>query len=97
MSQVTAAPAAVHFCSHHEMAAIDGALDCTVDRREETRPAGAAFELPLRHKQRLPAAGAGERAGPLLVQERTRPRPLGSMLAKHVVLLGRQGATPFLV
>src|SRR2546423_14822039 len=65
------------------------------DRGPEAGPAGAALELRVGSEERLPAGGAVEGAGPLLVVERARPGPLGAVLAQHVELFQRQRLLPF--
>src|SRR5688500_20311613 len=84
VAEMPAAAAAMHFGPHHEVAAIGGRFDRPFDRREETGPPGAAFELAIGNEQRLTAPRAGERPTTLLVQQRTAARPLGAMLAPHV-------------
>src|SRR3982751_4435870 len=75
--------------------AVDLLADRVRQRLPERGPAGAAVELRRRREQRIVAAGAGERAGTLLVIERARERALGSLLAQHGVLIGRQQRAPF--
>ena len=66
------APAAttMHFRSDHSVAFIGGSLHRIGCRIVEARPAGAAFEFPLRGEQRLIAARADECAGTLLEVQR---------------------------
>ena len=94
MAKMTAAVGAMHFGARHAVAAIDGRPDAALNRREEAGPARSALELAIGHEQRLPARRAAERAGPLLVQQRARARPLGPVLAQDVLLLGRQNPPP---
>ena len=68
-----------------------------VERRPEARPAGAAVELRRRREEVEVAAGAGEDAAPLLVQQRAGERPLGALLAQHRILVGGQQSTPLRV
>ena len=65
-----------------------------LERLEETGPAGAALEFRTRLEQRVVTGHAEKRARTLLVQQGTCPRPLGAVLAQHVVLLGRQLLPP---
>ena len=95
--EVSAATATVHFRAFHPEGAIDGRAQCAVKRREETGPAGAAFELALGDKERLSTARAGEGARAMLGEQRTRARTFGAVTAQDVVLLWRQRAAPFLV
>src|SRR5688500_562248 len=67
VTEMSAALAAVHFGAGHEMTPVLGRADGPLERREETRPAGAALELSCRHKQRIAAAGALEGPGALLL------------------------------
>src|SRR5204863_1969652 len=87
--------AAVHLGAHHAVAAIDGLLDRSLERRDEAGPSGAALELAAGHEQPLPAAGTRERADPLLIQQRTRSGPLGAVSSQHRVLLRGELRTPF--
>src|SRR5262245_13087852 len=97
MAQVAAAAAAVHLRAHHEVAAVLGGLHGARLRIVEARPAGAALELGLGNEQRLSAAGALERAGPLLGKQRAAARRLGAVLAHDVVLLRREQLAPLRV
>src|SRR5215203_6103046 len=90
VAEMTAATAAMHLGSDHAVGAIHGLLDRPRLRIVEARPAGAALELLLRRKQRLPATGTRERAGALLEVQRAASRPLGAVLAHDVELLWRQ-------
>src|SRR5262249_2601411 len=87
VAEMAAAAAAMHLGADHAPTAIGGALDRARLRIVKTRPAGAAVELGLGDEQRLAAAGAGERAGTLLVIERATARPFGAVLAHDVELL----------
>src|SRR5690606_26110244 len=60
----------------------------------EARPAGAALVLPLRSEQRQRAAPADIGPAPVLVIERARPRPLGRLVAQHVIAGPRQPRPP---
>ena len=51
----------------------------------------------LRREQRQVAAGAGEGAVAMLLQQRAGERPFGAFLAQHVVLRRRQKLVPFRV
>ena len=55
------------------------------------------FELLVGFEKRQVAAGAGERALAMLLEERARPGILRPFLAQHVELLGRQDSAPFLL
>ena len=74
MAQMRAAARAVHLGARHPIAVVDARFDRALDRNGEARPASAALEFGRALKQRLPAAGAGERARPLLVKQRTTAR-----------------------
>src|SRR6478736_4545568 len=97
MTEVAAALAAMHLGPHHAVARVLRLSYRTRERREEARPAGAALELPIGHEQRLTACCTAERARPLFLEQRTRPRPLGVVFTQHRVLLRRQDATPLFV
>src|ERR1700678_1081609 len=96
VTQMAAAFAAMYFGTHHEQAAILCNADRTFQRLEKARPAGAAFELRVRHEQVLATAAADEFAAPLLLIERTCAGAFGAMLAQHRILRGRQLRAPFL-
>src|SRR5208283_5916774 len=81
VAEMAAAAAAMHLGAHHAVAAIGRGLDRAGHRIFEARPAGAALEFLLGGEQRLTAAGAGKRAGTLLVIERAAPRRLGAVPA----------------
>src|SRR5439155_22580325 len=97
MAEVTAAMPAMHHVADHEEAAVGIGLHLVVERRPETRPAGAAVKLGLRREQRLPATGAVVDHGPILLIERARTGALGAVLAQHMVLRRRQAPAPLLV
>src|SRR5262249_50309482 len=61
----------------------------------EARPAGAALELGVGGEQRQVAAGAGEDALAVLLEQRARARPFRALLAQDLVLLWRQLRAPF--
>src|SRR5438094_3642838 len=92
---MAAAFRAVDLDARHAVTPIDVRGNRVSDRGPEAGPAGAALELRVGSEERLPAGGAVEGAGPLLVVERTRPRPLGAVLAQHVELFRRQRLLPF--
>src|SRR4029079_16543232 len=92
-----AAALAVHSVPRHAVAAIGGRADGAVERREEARPAGAAFELAIGDEERLTAARARERHRTMLVQQGAGARPLGRVSTQDCVLLGREQLTPFCV
>src|SRR5688572_15533461 len=94
MTEMAAAPGAVHFGAGHAVAAVDGGADGAVERREEAGPASAAFELPFGHEQPVAAAGTRERAGAMFLQQRTGAWPLGRMLAQHGVLFRSERPAP---
>src|SRR5688572_32778273 len=94
MTQVPTATVAVDLGSDHPMIAVDRGGDGTLERLKKTGPAGAALELPVRDEQPIGAAGARERPGPMLLQQRTRPGSLGRMLAQDGILFRREGTPP---
>src|SRR5262249_8854298 len=68
-----------------------------LQRRPETRPAGAALEFGLGREQRQVATGAAESAVAMLVEQRAGERPLGAFPAEHVKLFRRQQLAPLIV
>src|SRR6476660_2701347 len=94
VAQMAAAAAAVHLRTDHAVAFVRRGLHRTGRGIIEARPAGAAFEFPLRDEQRLIAPRTNESAGPLLEVERAAAGRLGAVLAHDLVLLGRQQLAP---
>src|SRR6202035_4783860 len=78
VAEMAAAAAAVNFGAQHPEGAVLGLADGVLQRLIEARPAGAALEFRLRGEQRQVAAGAGEDAHAMLLQERARTRALGA-------------------
>src|SRR6266705_2416925 len=97
VAEMAAAAAAVHFRARHAEAAVGRGLDRARNRIVEARPAGAALELGLGDEQRLLTAGAGERAGTLLVVEGAAAGRFRAVPAHDRVLPRREEAAPFLV
>jgi len=97
MSQMTPASAAVHLGAGHSVSAIDRGPDRPFERGKEAGPAGAAFEFTPRDKKILGTPGAPEGPLSVLLQERARPRHLGTVAAQHGVLLRRERPAPLLV
>src|SRR5215470_3389171 len=67
------------------------------DRRPKARPARAGIELGVGRKQRRAAAHAVEHAFAFLAVERVRERAFGAVLARDVILLGRELSLPLIV
>src|SRR4030081_353828 len=95
VTEMAAAAAAVNFSPQHPKGAVLGLADGIVERLIKTRPAGAALEFRLRGEQRQVAAGAGEDALAMLLEQRARTRALGALLAQDFILLRRQLRAPF--
>src|SRR5262245_64872656 len=85
----------MHLGARHEVAAIRRRGSGPFNWFEEARPARTALEFRTRLEQRQAASHARERTRPLLVEQRTRSGAFGTVLAEHVVLLGRQLLAPF--
>jgi len=94
--QMPAAPRAMNLGPDHAEAVIGRRPNCMLERRPETRPPGAAFELRVRRKQRLTAAGAAERPVTFFATERARASRFRAVLAQHLKLLGRQRLAPLI-
>src|SRR5262249_14129085 len=94
VAEVAAAAAAMHFGAGHAEGAVLGGADRILQRLVEARPASAALELGVGGEQRQVAAGAGENALAMLLQERARAGALGTLLAQDLVLLRRQLRAP---
>ena len=97
VSQVPAAAAAVDLDARYSEHRIGALADCVVERLPEAGPAGAAVELGLRGKELKRAAGAAERARPMLIVERARERAFGAFTPQHGELRRCQQLLPFLV
>src|ERR1700716_2607116 len=92
---MAAAAPAVDFGSQHAEGPVFGLADGVLERLVKARPAGAALEFRLRGEQRQVAAGAGEDALAMLLEQRARTRALGALLAQNLILLRRQLRAPF--
>src|SRR5271169_5206383 len=97
VTEMAAAAAAMHFGPRHAEGPVFGFADRIVERLVEARPAGAALELGLRGEQRQVATGAGEDALAMLLEQWTRARAFGALLAQDFILLRRQLRAPFRV
>ena len=95
VAEMAAAAAAMHFGAQHAEGAVLGLADRVFERLVEARPAGAALEFRLGGEQRQVAAGAGEDALAMLLEQRAGARPLGALLAQDLILLRRQLRAPF--
>src|SRR5262245_28115339 len=89
-----AAPTTVHLRARHEEAVVLARAHGVVERLPEARPAGTAVELRLGGEQGKVAAGTGEGAATMLVDERARARALRAVLAQDAELLGREQLPP---
>src|ERR1700694_1845187 len=87
VTEMAAATAAVNFGAQHPEGPVFGLADGVLERLVKTRPAGAAFEFGLRGEQRQVAAGAGEDALAVLLEQRARTWALGALLAQDLILL----------
>src|SRR5229473_7628841 len=86
---------AQHFGPDHAVADVTLLVDMALHRGlRKARPAAAGIELGVGFEQRLPAAGAGIGAGPLLVLVLAGERPLGRLLAQNRILHRRQFLAP---
>src|ERR1700685_634008 len=95
VTEMAAAAPAVELGPHHSEGAILGRADSIFEWPEEARPAGAALEFRFRGEQRQIAAGAGEDAPEMRLEQWTRVRTLGAFLAQDLILLRRQLGAPF--
>src|SRR5882762_634277 len=95
VTEMAAAAAAMNFGPQHPQGPVFGLADGVVERLIKARPAGSALEFRLRREQRQVAAGAGEDALAMLLEQRARSRTLGALLAQDVILLRRQLRAPF--
>src|SRR5882762_1414301 len=97
MTEVPAAFGAEHLGACHEMAVIDLGLGRAFERLVEARPAAMGVEFGVGFEKRAPASGAKIGALAHLRVQRARSRLLGAVLAKHAVLLRRQGPAPLFI
>src|SRR5689334_21391313 len=97
VAEMPAATPAMYLSAQHPKCAVLGGAHRIVERLEKTRPTSAAFEFGIRGKQRQVTAGTCESALAMLLQQRARPRPLGTFLAQDLVLLGGELGAPFRV
>src|SRR6201996_8613028 len=97
VTEVTAAAAAVNFGPQHSEGAVFALADGVFERLPKTRPAGAALIFRCRGEQRQIAAGTGEDALAMLLEQRACPRSFGAFLAQDFILLRRQLRAPFRV
>src|SRR5260370_1147356 len=97
VAEMAAAAAAVNFGPQHPKSTVFGLADGVLERLIKTRPAGAALVFGLRGEQRQIAAGAGEDALAMLLEQRARTGALGAFLAQDFVLLRRQLRAPLRV
>src|SRR6202034_3297775 len=97
VAEMSAAAPARNRRSHHAEAAVLGLVDRFVERCPKARPAGAAVEFGLGREQRQVAAGAGERAGAVFFEKRTRERPFGAFMPEYLISVRGQKLAPFVV
>src|ERR1700704_5467746 len=95
VTEMAAAAAAVNFGPQHPEGPVFGLADGVIERLVKARPAGAALEFRLRGEQRQIAAGAGEDALAMFLEQWARSRAFGALLAQDLVLLRRQLRAPF--
>src|SRR3954468_10438773 len=94
VSEMPAAVGAVDLDARHAVGAIGGGPDGAFNRSIKARPAGPALVFRLRGEEGLAAAGAAERSGALLLEQRTAAAVLGAVFAQDVELLRREERLP---
>ena len=98
VAEMPAATAAMDlYADHAESRVPRRTYNLFVQWRPETWPAGAALELGLRRKHAVIAAGAGEDAWAMLIEERARKGPLGRALPQYRILIRLQQFAPFFI
>src|SRR5690606_19285752 len=86
------------FGADHAVRGVDVLRDrAALGRFDEARPAGAGIELVVAFEQGLAAPGTHVLAGSLVLLVLPGEGALGSTLAQHGVLLGRQPLAPLSV
>src|SRR4051812_27760762 len=94
VAEVAAAAPAMHLGAEHAVGPVLGLADIALDRLVEARPSGAALELGVGGEQRQVAAGAGEDALAVFLEQRAGARSLGAFLAQNFILLRRELGAP---
>src|SRR4051794_5966359 len=94
VSEMPAAVGAVDLDARHAVGAIGGGPDAAFNRSIKARPAGPALVFRFRGEEGLAAAGAAERSGALLLEQRTAAAVLGAVFAQDVELLRREERLP---
>ena len=98
VAEVAAAGRAQHFRTHHPVGRVGLLVDrLLAGRRRESGPAATGVVLRVGLEQLGPAAGTAVRARLEHVVVLAAERRLGSLLAQHLVLLGRQLFAPRLL
>ena len=98
VAEMPAAAAAMDlYADHAERSVPRRTYNLFIQWRPETWPAGAALELGLGRKQAVIAAGAGEDARAMLIEERARKRPLSGTLPQYRILVRLQQFAPFFI
>src|SRR5687768_13407071 len=98
MAEMRVARGAHHFDPAHAVGRVIHGLHVLVrNRLREAGPAAAGIELRVRAEQLRPARYAAVHTGLLRVVIRARERPLGPLLARDPVLLGRELLPPLLI
>src|SRR5688572_22446606 len=96
VAQVAAAARTHDLVADHAMAGIAhrAHVRC-IERREETRPAGARVELGAGAEQRQPAEPAGVDAIEFVVEEHTAERGLGAVFEQDAAFVGAESGAEF--
>src|SRR4051812_37778692 len=94
VSEMPAAVGTVDLDARHAVGGIGGGPDGAFNRSIKARPAGPALVFRLRGEERLPATGAAERSGALLLEQWTGAAVLGAVFAQDVELLRREERLP---
>jgi hypothetical protein len=97
VTEMAAAPAAMHFGASHKQTAVGLRFDRLLDRRRETRPTGSTIELGVGGEQGLTATSTVIDALPVLLVEWARTGAFGTVLAQYLVLRRREPAAPLFV
>src|SRR6478752_2346762 len=98
MAEVATTAGAVHLDAVHAVAVVVEQLDVgPVRRLGKARPTRAGVELGLGGEELGATAGTAIRAAALLVEVLPGERPLGSLVAQHVVLLRAELLAPLAI
>ena len=90
VTEMAAAAAAIDSRPQHAKGYVSRGADRVLQRGPEARPARATVEFGRRREEGKVTPGAGERAAPLLVEQRAGEGTLGGVVPQYRILIGPQ-------